>query len=329
VIWLIGNKGMLGSEVAAALTARGVPFVGTDREVDVTDAAALREFCAARGWGGGGRDGGGHGGRGGDHALRWVINCAAYTAVDKAEEEGAEGRDLCRALNAVAPGLIAEQAAALGARTLHISTDYVFDGAGTRPYRPDDPTNPTGVYGLTKRDGERAVLTKDPGAVIIRTAWLYGAYGKNFVTTMLRLMAEREEVRVVNDQWGTPTWARDLAGVLCRVAAPGSGDGESVRPVPPGIYHYTNEGALTWYAFARVIHDHARAMGLLRRDCAVTPCTSAEYPSRVKRPEYSVLDKGKIRDALGLAIPPWEESLAAFLWDLDMAGPRARGSAPS
>ncbi|MDR3146797.1 MAG: NAD(P)-dependent oxidoreductase, partial [Treponema sp.] len=200
----------------------------------------------------------------------------------------------------------------------HFSTDYVFDGQGIReavsgaprPYREDDDTNPIGVYGLTKRDGERQVLEHNGDSYIIRTAWLYGEHGNNFVHTMLRLMNEREEVNVVDDQRGSPTWAGDLSRVLLSLIL--ACDTPGALPAP-GLYHYTNEGASTWFDFAREIFRQGQGLGLIKKDCAVRPCTSAEYPARVTRPAYSVLDKTKIKTALGLAIPPWEESLARFL----------------
>jgi dTDP-4-dehydrorhamnose reductase len=299
LIWLIGNKGMLGTELSLVLEKRGIPFAGTDREVDIADPSALASFVKA--W---------------DKAesagpIRWIVNCAAYTAVDKAEDD----RDFCRLLNTDGPGNIARTAQSIDARLIHISTDYVFDGRGIqeagslRPYREDDPSGPTGIYGLTKRDGERAVLENNPRSYIVRTAWLYGKYGNNFVHTMLRLMNERDEVKVVDDQRGSPTWAGDLAETLAAlIAAESEG-----RDVPCGIYHYTNEGNITWFDFAREIYRQGRRIGLIKSECAVKPCTSAEFPARVKRPAYSVLDKAKIQAALGLEIPVWDASLWKFL----------------
>jgi dTDP-4-dehydrorhamnose reductase len=306
-LWLIGSRGMLGTELSLLLERRGIPFTATDREVDITDPAAL-DACA-------------------EGALRgrlgWIVNCAAYTAVDKAEDDV----EACRSLNTLGPANIARTAKKFGARLIHISTDYVFDGRGIplaggsfRPYREDDPTNPTGVYGLTKRDGERRVLENNGDSYIIRTAWLYGEHGNSFVHTMLRLMNEREEVKVVNDQRGSPTWAADLSGAILSLmgarAVSSGGPGpqsSSAQTSAPGLYHYTNEGAATWFDFAREIYRQGKRLGLIQRDCAVLPCTSAEYPARVTRPPWSVLDKTKIKAALGLHIPPWEESLQRYL----------------
>ncbi|MDR1728694.1 MAG: dTDP-4-dehydrorhamnose reductase [Acidobacteriota bacterium] len=293
-VWLIGDKGMLGAELAPVLEGRGFPVVGTDREVDVTDAAALRGFAQGKG-------------------FAWIVNCAAYTAVDKAEDDA----QACRRLNTDGAGNIAAAAHAMGARLIHIATDYVFDGRGVvepgaaapRPYREDDATAPIGVYGATKRDGERAVAAVAPDSYIVRTAWLYGRHGNNFVRTMLRLMKERDAVSVVDDQRGSPTWAFDLAGAVAAFAAAAAAG----RPAPYGIYHYTDEGAVTWFDFAREIHRQGRALGLLDKDCDVRPCTSAEFPAKVTRPAYSVLDKGKVKAALGLDIPDWRASLGRYL----------------
>jgi dTDP-4-dehydrorhamnose reductase len=308
-LWLIGGKGMLGTELSLLLQKRGIPFTATDREVDITNPAAL-DACAEKlaVWG----------------RIGWILNCAAYTAVDKAEDDV----EACRALNTLGPGNIARTAKKFGARLIHISTDYVFDGRGIlqtggdlRPYREDDDTQPIGVYGLTKRDGERRVLENNGDSYIIRSAWLYGEHGNNFVHTMLRLMNECEEVKVVNDQWGSPTWAVDLSGALlflmgaCGVFLPsGGGPIPGERGVPaPGVYHYTNEGAVTWFGFAREIYAQGRRLGFIKKDCVLRPCASAEYPVRVTRPPWSVLDKAKIKAALGLDIPPWEESLSRYL----------------
>jgi dTDP-4-dehydrorhamnose reductase len=295
MIWLIGNKGMLGTELALALESSGLPHTGTDREVDITDPAALAAFAEKQP----------------GQGFTWIINCAAYTAVDKAEDDA----ETCRRLNTGGPAHIARTARKTGARLIHFSTDYVFDGRGAgnppeiRPYREDDPAVPAGVYGLTKRDGEIAVLENNPASWIIRTAWLYGKYGNNFVAAMLRLMKERETLSVVNDQRGSPTWTQDLAFAVAALIKAA----ESGRAIPCGIYHYTNEGNITWFDFAREIYGRGRKLGILTRDCAVKPCTSAEYPSKVKRPAYSVLDKTKIKAALGLEIPPWDRSLERAL----------------
>jgi len=291
MIWLIGSKGMLGTEISLLLEKAGLPFIGTDREVDIANPAALGDFVEKRAQSGGN--------------FTWIINCAAYTAVDKAEDDV----ETCRRLNTLGAANIAACAKKIDARLIHISTDYVFDGTGTQPYTEENATAPTGVYGLTKRDGELAVIENHPRSYIIRTAWLYGEYGNNFVHTMLRLMNERDEIKVVNDQRGSPTWTFDLASaVLAVISAVDSG-----KNIPFGIYHFTNEENITWFDFAQEIYRQGRELGRIVKDCAVKPCTSAEYPAKVKRPAYSVLDKTKIKTTLGIDIPAWDKSLKEFL----------------
>jgi dTDP-4-dehydrorhamnose reductase len=281
---------MLGTELSLLMEKSGRSFVGTDREIDITDAAALGQFAKQLTK---------------TQPVDWIINCAAYTAVDKAEDDA----ENCRRLNTLGAANIASCAKSIGARLVHISTDYVFDGTLPRPYREDDLTNPTGIYGLTKRDGELAVLENNPSSYIIRTAWLYGKHGNNFVHTMLRLMNERDEVKVVDDQRGSPTWAFDLAAaVLALIKKVDSG-----KNVPFGIYHYANEGDITWFDFAKEIFRLGREQGRIAKDCAVKPCTSAEFPAKVKRPAFSVLDKGKIKAELGIDVPDWKKSLSGFL----------------
>jgi dTDP-4-dehydrorhamnose reductase len=291
MIWVLGNKGMLGRELTALLEKEGgekiIPeYIGTDREVDITNGDALSGFVK-------------------DKEIGWIVNCAAYTAVDKAEDDA----DSCRHLNVDGVVDIAKLAERIGAKLIHISTDYVFDGKGERPYREEDETNPIGVYGMTKRDGEVEVLKNCKKSYIIRTSWLYGKYGNNFVYTMLRLMSERDCLRVVNDQRGSPTWANDLAGVIIDLIRAVNGGKE----IPSGIYHYTNEGDITWYNFAEAIYGEGQSLGIITKNCAVMPCMTAEYPTKAERPAYSVLDKTKIKTALAVDIPDWKASLRKFL----------------
>jgi dTDP-4-dehydrorhamnose reductase len=234
-----------------------------------------------------------------------MVNCAAYTAVDRAEDEP----ELCRRLNVDGAAEAARLAERIGAGLTHISTDYVFDGNGRRPYREDDETNPSGVYGKTKRDGELEVLRNCKNSYVMRTAWLYGKHGNNFVRTMLRLMDERESVRVVDDQRGSPTWAKDFAETIVAFIQAVEGGKE----LAPGVYHYTNEGNITWYEFAKAIYEEGRGLGLITKDCAVIPCATEEYPTKARRPAYSVLDKTKIKAALGMDAPDWKASLKKFL----------------
>jgi dTDP-4-dehydrorhamnose reductase len=293
MIWLIGSKGMLGTELLLLLEKSGLFFVGTDREVDVTKPAALAEFIEK--WIQ----------PGSKPPFSWIINCAAYTVVDKAEDD----IENCRRLNTLGAGNIAACAKSIGARLIHISTDYVFDGKGNRPYTEGDETNPTGIYGLTKRDGEIVVLDNNPSSYIIRTAWLYGKHGNNFVRTMLRLMNEQDEISVVNDQRGSPTWTFDLATMILALI----GTGDSGKDIPFGIYHFTNEGSITWFDFSAEIYRQGRVQGCITKNCSIKPCTSAEYPAKVKRPTFSVLDKSKIKAVLEIEIPTWDASLKDFL----------------
>jgi len=287
MIWIIGNKGMLGQELSELLSAQGIAHVGSDREVSILDPGALSAFA--------------HDVQREGRRISAIVNCAAYTAVDKAEDEP----EFALALNAVGPEHIARLAQSLGARFIHISTDYVFDGKASRPYREDDPTGPTGVYGKTKAEGEKRVIAACPEAIILRTAWLYGKHGPNFVYTMLRLMRERTELGVVADQRGTPTWAYDLAKAIIAILG---------KEFPaPDIYHFTNEGETTWYEFAREIYVQARALGLLPHDVTIRPLTTDQYPTKAKRPAYSVLSKQKIKRTFDLSIPEWRDSLIKFL----------------
>lgn len=293
MIWLIGNRGMLGTELSGVLEERGMAVTGTDREVDITSLTALQSFA---------RDIHTQ-----DSKISVIINCAAYTAVDRAEDE----EELARSLNCRGPANIASCAAELGVPFLHVSTDYVFNGNGSRPYREDDETDPVGIYGLTKRDGERAAMESNPNTWIIRTSWLYGEHGNNFVHTMLRLMREKDTLNVVNDQRGSPTWARDLAGIIAEFAHSAC----CGNPYPFGVYHFSNEGTVTWYEFAQEIYRLGKEAGLLdsSRSVDIRPCSSNEYPAKVRRPQYSVLDKSKIRNLVGRDIPEWRESLRKFI----------------
>jgi dTDP-4-dehydrorhamnose reductase len=295
MIWIVGNKGMLGTELTQYLQNQGLSVIGTDRDVSFLEPDALSAFAR-------------------DKPITWIINCAAYTAVDKAEDEV----ELCTALNVQGPENLARLAREIGARLLHISTDYVFSGTPIldqgvpRPYREDDPTGPTGVYGKTKREGEERVLSLSQDNIILRTAWLYGQHGNNFVFTMLRLMKERERIGVVADQRGSPTWAYDLSQAILMLI-----NLNTEKPLS-GIYHYTNEGKTTWYDFAREIFRLGREQGLLDRDCEINPLTTDQYPTKARRPAYSVLSKEKIK-ALGVTVPHWQDSLARFMYQLAKA----------
>jgi dTDP-4-dehydrorhamnose reductase len=240
------------------------------------------------------------------HRPSVIINAAAYTAVDKAESEP----DAARRINSEGPGHLAAAARECGARLVHISTDFVFDGAACTPYQPDSATHPLSVYGRTKRDGERAVLEALPEcATIVRTAWVYAATGANFVRTMLRVMRANGAVRVVADQVGTPTAARSLAEALWRIAA---------NPEIRGIHHWTDAGVASWYDFAVAIAEEGAELGLLPPEIAVTPITTADYPTPARRPAYSVLDKRSLA-TYGLSPVHWRKRLRPVLKEISNA----------
>jgi dTDP-4-dehydrorhamnose reductase len=229
-----------------------------------------------------------------------VINCAAYTAVDKAESEP----ERAYAVNRDGVATLVASTSPL-TRIVHVSTDFVFDGSAHTPYATDAPVNPLGVYGASKLAGEEILLAQAPErSCIVRTAWLYAAEGKNFLNTMLQLMQSRPELRVVNDQRGTPTSAHGLADVLWRFA---------VKPELKGLYHWTDQGEATWYEFARAIGEHAVRHGLLERTIPIQPITTADYPTPATRPAYSVLDKRKTYESLGFSGVDWQTALDAVL----------------
>ncbi|PNE29660.1 dTDP-4-dehydrorhamnose reductase [Tannerella sp. oral taxon 808] len=281
-VLVTGSRGQLGDAIRRRMDRfPAYTFTLTDiDELDLCDKKAVLDFV-----------------RRGRYA--YIINCAAYTAVDRAESDA----ERCMRINRDAVGHLATAAREVGARLIHISTDYVFDGRATRPYREDDPTSPTSVYGRTKLAGEHVLLETLPtDAVILRTAWLYSEVGNNFVKTMLRLGAERPEIRVVNDQLGSPSYAGDLAEAVLRVL--------TAPTFHPGIYHYTNDGVCSWYDFARHILRTAHPT------CIVRPIPTADYPTLAARPAYSVLDKTRIRQTYGVSIPRWQDSLDRCLQHL-------------
>lgn len=221
-----------------------------------------------------------------------IVNCAAYTNVDKAEDD-ISFADL---LNHTAPANLAQVALEMGATLIHVSTDYVFDGCASVPYREDDPKNPQGVYGATKLKGEMAIQKSGCRYLIFRTAWLYSPYGRNFVKTIRRITSENPSMKVVFDQVGTPTYAHDLAALIVKVIDDGMYDRQ-------GIYHYSNEGVISWYDFAKAI------CSLSGNSCDIAPCHTEEFPSKASRPHYSVLDKTLVKETFGITIPHWAESL--------------------
>lgn len=278
---ITGANGQLGTELHEILEREfpGQTLYTDVQELDLTNAKAVDSYVA-------------------NNEITHIVNCAAYTAVDRAEEE----KMLCAAVNTDAVKNLAMAADANGAKIIHISTDYVFDGTNHRPYRESDKVNPISQYGTTKRKGETLLLALAPQAIIIRTAWLYSAHGKNFVKAMLRLADSQPEIKVVCDQIGTPTFARDLARAVVKVL-------QSHQWVP-GIYHFTDEGAASWYDFAKAIF---RIAG---KDVKVTPIPTEDYPTPASRPSYSILDRTRIKATYGIEIPHWEEALADCLRQL-------------
>ena len=247
--------------------------------LDITDSVAVNAFVAEK-------------------KIDLIVNCAAYTAVDRAETD----EEKAFLLNATAPGYLAAAIERHGGQMIQISTDYVFDGTAHIPYTEDQTTCPASAYGRTKLAGEQAVLEANPTAMIIRTAWLYSTFGNNFVKTMLRLGREKEQLGVIFDQIGTPTYARDLADAIMTAINQG---------IVPGIYHFTDEGVTSWYDFTLAIH---RIAGITT--CHVRPLHTFEYPTPAARPHYSVLDKSKIKQTYGIEIPHWEESLCECMKSL-------------
>lgn len=269
-----GANGQLGCALRRLLD-RKIPgeAIYTDKqELDLTDAAAVENFIR-------------------DNEVTHIVNCAAYTAVDRAEEEKRE----CALINTDAVKNLAAAADLLGAKIIHISTDYVFDGTNHRPYRESDKVNPISQYGTTKRKGETALLALAPESIIIRTAWLYSDTGHNFVKTILSLAEKHNEIRVVCDQIGTPTYARDLAEAVLAVL-------KSHQWVA-GIYHFTDEGAASWYDFAKAI------LRIAGKKTRVVPIPTEDYPTMAQRPAYSILDRSRIKATYGVEIPHWEDAL--------------------
>ena len=273
-ILITGANGQLGNEmrVLSAEHPEYIYFFTDVQELNICDEQAVMDFVQK-------------------NEIDCVVNCAAYTAVDKAEENV----ELCDKLNHIAPGFLAKAVATRDAALIQVSTDYVFDGTNHIPYREIEPTSPNSVYGRTKLAGEQEATSLCEHTMIIRTAWLYSTFGNNFVKTMMRLGREKEQLGVIFDQIGTPPYARDLARAIFVAIAKG---------VPAGIYHFSNEGVCSWYDFTRAIH---RIAGITT--CHVRPLHTEEYPTPAARPHYSVLDKTKIKETLNIEIPYWEDSL--------------------
>lgn len=274
-ILVTGSNGQLGSEIRELSSQYKYNFFFTDRsELDITNSQEVKNFIDS-------------------NNISTIINCAAYTDVDKAEEDQVNADKV----NHLAVKYLAEIAKERNIKLIHVSTDYVFDGENFKPYTEDNRINPNGVYGKTKLDGEKAMQDINPlNSIIIRTSWVYSSFGANFVKTMLRLGKEKESLGVIFDQVGTPTYARDLAKAILDIIP--NINNEKVR-----IYNYSNEGVLSWYDFAKEI------MRMAKIDCSINPIETSEYPTPAKRPHYSLLNKSKIKKKFNLMIPYWKDSL--------------------
>jgi dTDP-4-dehydrorhamnose reductase len=290
-ILLIGNQGQLGQELQPLLEPLGKVVAVGRKEMDLTQRNLIVKLIE-------------------ENQPDLIINAAAYTAVDKAETE----TEIAMAVNGEAPTIMAQSAEKIGATLLHVSTDYVFDGSKNTPYTEEDVTNPISAYGKSKLAGEEGIQTTKADYYILRTAWVYGTYGKgNFVKTMLRLGKEREELGIVSDQVGTPTWTKDIALAITKLSRLSLENGE--KPAT-GIYHFTNSGVASWYDLAIAIFEEGKKLGFPLKIRRVAPITTAEYPTPAKRPAYSVLSNRKLNKILGTYPPYWRDSLRQMLEQL-------------
>ena len=280
-IWLTGAAGMLGRQLAAELTARGRAFHASDREVDIRDPRALRDFSQGKN-------------------IGWIINCAAYTAVDRAEDEP----ELATAINADGVENLARLAAALSAKLVHFSTDYVFAGDRREPYRESDPPRPLSRYGLSKQQGEELLAAGTSAFFLFRISWLYGVFGPNFVYTMLKAFREKEKVRVVNDQFGSPTYAAMLAANVVGLVEAGS--------ERYGVYHYCDRGVISWWDFAAAIMEQGLQAGMVERKIPLEAIPTSAYPTRAARPLRAVLAGGRAESELGFQVRDWQVNLEEF-----------------
>ncbi|VAX13540.1 dTDP-4-dehydrorhamnose reductase [hydrothermal vent metagenome] len=287
-ILITGAGGQLGHEILHMLQNKGVKAIGIGRkDVDFSQPQQVAAYIASQ-------------------RADWVINCAAYTQVDKAEDDA----ELAFRVNRDAAKAVAEGVQSYAGRLLQVSTDFIFDGKQSHPYRENDKAAPLGIYGQSKWEGEQAVRKILPQAIILRTAWVYGAHGNNFVKTILRLASEREELGIIDEQVGNPSWTFDISQVMYAL----------IEKDCAGIYHFSNEGAASWYDFALAIVEEAQSLGFAFKIRTVNPIPTHAYPTPAARPAYSVLSKEKIRAEINYKIPHWRESLKTMLQELRETG---------
>ncbi len=285
MIWIIGCNGMLATDVINSFHSASIITVETDRNVDITNIEALRTFVSGKG-------------------ITHIVNCSAYTAVDDAEDNS----ELAYLINETGVKNIAIVAKELDIPLFHISTDYVFDGNLDAPLTEDMDTDPIGVYGASKLAGENKIREICEKYFIVRTAWLYGKNGNSFVSTMIRLMNDRDSLGVIGDQWGTPTWAGDLANLLLEIV--------TSKSTEYGTYHFSNEGKISWFDFAVEIYKQGQKSNLITSDCEINKITTDQYPTKAKRPSFSLLSKEKTSKTFGVTPVLWQNSLEKFIGEL-------------
>lgn len=282
MIWLIGYKGMLGSMVEKLLISHKYNFIKSDKEIDITNYDVLKQYVN-------------------DKEIDWIINCSAYTAVDQAEDE----IELAFKINSIGVLNITKIAKEKKAVIIHISTDYVFDGTKNKPYQENDKTNPVGIYGKSKLAGELNIINNYNNYFIIRTSWLFGENGKNFVSSMIQYMNIKNELNIVNDQKGCPTYTKDLAELILKIVLDKSDK--------YGIYHFSNENITTWYQFTLKIKEIAEKFGLLTKPVKINPISTNKYPTKAKRPKYSIFLKKKVKTTFNVKIRDWEQALEEYI----------------
>lgn len=285
MIWIIGNKGMLGRDLEKSFRKCGLDYIGSDVELDILRPEELSRFGRL-------------------HHPTHIVNCAAYTAVDKAEEDARRAYQI----NAEGVRNIAEVSCEIGAKLIHISTDYIFNGESEKPLTEDAPAEPLNVYGASKLQGEMNLIQEMKQYFIIRTAWLYGEYGSNFVHTMLKLMKEQDQINVIDDQIGSPSWTVELSELIITII---QSDSEQY-----GVYNYSGEGSTSWFGFASSIYKLGQSSGLIKGNCRIIPCDSESFITKAKRPTYSLLKKDKIRNTFNFDPSTWEQSLGLYIEEL-------------